>query len=361
MARLLITGGAGFIGSHTCVLLTEAGHDLIVIDSFVNSSPLALKGVCEIAKITSQSTDRRLKVVKGDVRNKATLEKIFTEAVKEDRKIDAVIHFAGLKSVHESLEKPLKYWDANVSGSCCLLSAMNKYNCRTLIFSSSATIYGAPDSLPITEKETITPINPYGNTKAAIEKILFDLTNMNDNWRIASLRYFNPVGAHPSGQIGESPLGTPQNLFPFISQVASGERKTLKIYGGDWPTADGTCIRDYIHIMDLAEGHLAAFEYLIQQEEEFITLNLGTGKGYSVLEVVNSFSKATGMRIDYEIVGRRDGDTAETVADPSLAKKILRWETRKSLLDMCCDSWTWQKYSSNIHKISTIIPASNIN
>ena len=347
MARVLITGGAGFIGSHTCVRLIEDGHDLIVIDSFVNSCNLAIQRVKEITGIIENKGDKRLELIEDDIRNRQALSKVFNKAEGEGRKIDAVIHFAGLKSVQQSLQQPLNYWDVNVNGTNNLLSVMHENNCRTLIFSSSATIYGTPKSLPITEDESFKPINPYGNTKEAVEKLLIDVYETDADWRIATLRYFNPVGAHPSGKLGESPSGIPSNLFPFLSQVASGRQKILKIFGGDWPTPDKTCIRDYIHIMDLAEGHLAALQYLLKQKKGLIALNLGSGKGHSVLEVVNSFIKATGITINYQIVDRRPGDTAETVADPTLAKQVLGWKTVKSLSDMCCDSWRWQKENPN--------------
>ena len=347
MARILITGGGGFIGSHTCLVLIEAGHDLIVLDSFINSSSVALQRVKEISGINQKNACQRLKIVRGDIRNIATLEKIFIDGAQENRPIEAVIHFAGLKSVNESLKHPLEYWDVNVNGSICLLSLMHSHQCKTLIFSSSATIYGIPKSIPINEKSTIQPINPYGDTKAAVERMLLNISGMNCNWRIASLRYFNPVGAHSSGLIGEDPTGLPNNLFPLVAQVASGKRKTLKVFGDNWPTHDKTCIRDYIHVMDLADGHLSALNYMLKKKSEYLTLNLGSGKGYSVLEVVNSFEKATGKRINYQIVDPRPGDAAASVADPTQAKKILGWQTRKTILDMCCDGWRWQQANPN--------------
>ncbi|WP_320667366.1 UDP-glucose 4-epimerase GalE [Prochlorococcus sp. MIT 1307] len=347
MARLLITGGAGFIGTHSCIVLIEQGYDLVIIDSFVNSSPISLQRVKEITKLTKKESIERLQVIHGDIRNQKTLEKVFSDAIREGRRIDAVIHFAGLKSVNESLQNPISYWQVNVNGTSCLLSTMHEYNCRNLIFSSSATLYGQPKSIPIPETATIQPINPYGNTKAAVEKMLSDISKMDAEWHIACLRYFNPIGAHPSGLIGEDPKETPNNLFPIISQVASGSRKVLRIYGNDWPTIDGTCIRDYIHVMDLARGHSAALNSLLKKEHKHLTLNLGTGEGYSVLEVVNSFEKATGKSIPYEIIGRRKGDTAISVADPSKALKTLKWKTSKSLFESCKDSWNWQSSNPN--------------
>ena len=343
MSRILVTGGAGFIGSHTCSVLIEAGHDLIIFDSFINSSKLSLPRVKEITGLTDPKNSSRLIIVKGDMRNREALQKVFRKASEENKPIEAVIHFAGLKSVSESVKDPFKYWDVNVNGSCCLLSAMDANNCRTLVFSSSATVYGVQANSPISEDNIIDPINPYGNTKAAVEKLLLDIYETGNNWRIASLRYFNPVGAHPSGLIGESPTGEPNNLFPIITQVAVGRRKILQIFGDKWPTRDNTCVRDYIHVMDLAEGHLAALNYLTKKKSEYLTLNLGSGTGYSVLEVIKTFEKATKQKINYEITGPRAGDAAETVADPNKAKIILGWQTRRSIFEMCSDGWNWQK------------------
>jgi len=347
MARLLITGGGGFIGTHSCVELIKEGHDLIVIDSFVNSSHIGLERVKEITNLTTKEAKQRLQVVNSDIRNRAKVEKVFSNATKEGRKVEAVIHFAGLKSVNESLEEPLCYWDINVTGTHDLLSVMHSYNCRTLILSSSATIYGKPDLVPIPETATINPINPYGNTKATIEKMLEDVSNTAFDWHIACLRYFNPIGAHPSGRIGEDPRGTPNNLLPIISQVANRRRKVLKIYGDDWPTRDGTCIRDYIHVVDLAKGHSAALNLLTKGKHKFLALNLGTGEGYSVLEVVKAYEKATGRNIPYEIVDRRVGDAAISIADSSKAENILKWQASFSLLDSCKDAWNWQSRNPN--------------
>ena len=261
-----------------------------------------------------------------------------------DSPFDAVIHFAGLKAVGESVEQPLLYWDVNVAGSRTLLAAMDAHACHTLVFSSSATVYGYPETVPIPESAPIQPINPYGFSKAAVEQMLADLNSSSPNtWRIASLRYFNPVGAHPSGQIGEDPLGIPNNLFPFISQVAIGRRKELKIFGSNWPTHDGTGVRDYIHVMDLAEGHKAALETLLNQGPQHLTSNLGSGNGASVLDVVNAFSAASGQDIPYVLVDRRPGDAAVTVADPSRAVDILQWQTKRTLNDICRDGWAWQQ------------------
>ena len=343
MARLLITGGAGFIGSHTCFVLLQAGHDLLVLDDFSNSTPLALERVSALAQLDAQSSQDRLQVRQGDIRDPAGLDDLFSSAASAGAAVKAVIHFAGLKAVGESVREPLRYWDVNLTGSRCLLAAMNAHDCRTLVFSSSATLYGYPECVPILEKAPIQPINPYGHSKAAVEQLLHDLAASAPNeWRIACLRYFNPVGAHPSGEIGEDPLGTPNNLFPFVSQVAVGRRKSLQVFGGDWPTSDGTGVRDYIHVMDLAEGHLAALNYLLSEPAQLLTLNLGSGQGASVLEVVHAFERASGRKVPYELVGRRDGDAPITVADPSLALQKLGWRTQRSLNDICRDGWAWQ-------------------
>ncbi|WP_114993581.1 UDP-glucose 4-epimerase GalE [Synechococcus sp. UW179A] len=343
MARLLITGGAGFIGSHTCVVLLQAGHNLLVLDDFSNSTPLALKRVSALAQLDSQSSQVRLQVRRGDIRDQAYLDALFSKAASEGAPIDAVIHFAGLKAVGESVREPLHYWDVNLTGSRCLLDAMNAHGCHTLVFSSSATLYGYPERVPIPETAPIQPINPYGHSKAAVEQLLQDLAASAANqWRIACLRYFNPVGAHPSGKIGEDPLGTPNNLFPFLSQVAVGRRESLQVFGGDWPTSDGTCIRDYIHVMDLAEGHQAALDCLLAEPTQLLTLNLGSGQGASVLEVVHAFERASGRQVPYDLVARRDGDAAITVADPALALQRLGWQTQRDLDDICRDGWAWQ-------------------
>ena len=334
--RVLITGGAGFIGSHTCLVLLEAGHDLVVLDDFSNSSPESLKRVRQLANLESSSP--RLQVVEGDIRSKSDLRKGF----RAGKGIEAVIHFAGLKAVGESVREPLRYWDVNVAGSQSLLSVMREENCRTLAFSSSATLYGLPLRVPITEDDPVQPINPYGFTKAAVAQMLDDLSSSEPGWHIARLRYFNPVGAHPSGQIGEDPSGIPNNLFPFVAQVAVGRRQELQVFGSDWPTPDGTGVRDYIHVMDLAEGHLAAIQHLMEQGPQLLTVNLGSGQGHSVLEVVQAFEKASGSSVAYKLIERRPGDAATTVADPSLANRVLGWQTKRSLEEICRDGWSWQ-------------------
>ena len=338
MAQLLITGGAGFIGSHTCLVLLEAGHQLVVLDNFANSSPESLRRVQELA---GPSRADRLRVVEGDIRSSTDLDQAFTGG------IDAVVHFAGLKAVGESVAHPLAYWDVNVTGSRQLLAAMQAHGCRTLVFSSSATLYGIPEQVPIPETAPVQPINPYGHTKAAVERMLAELAASEPGWRIARLRYFNPVGAHPSGRIGEDPNGIPNNLFPFVSQVAVGRRERLQVFGGDWPTPDGSGVRDYIHVMDLAEGHRAALDVLLAQEPQLLTVNLGSGQGHSVLEVVAAFEEASGRPVPYAVVERRAGDAASTVADPSLATERLGWRTKRSLAEMCRDGWAWQSANPN--------------
>jgi UDP-glucose 4-epimerase len=338
MAQLLITGGAGFIGSHTCLVLLEAGHRLVVLDDFSNSSPESLRRVLELAGLPPG--DPGLQTISGDIRSNDDLERAFQAAAQP---IEAVVHFAGLKAVGESVQDPLRYWDVNVAGSRCLLAAMQRQGCRTLVFSSSATLYGLPEQVPIAESAPIQPINPYGHTKAAVEQLLADLAASEAGWRIARLRYFNPVGAHPSGRIGEDPLGTPNNLFPFISQVAVGRRPELQVFGADWPTPDGSGVRDYIHVMDLADGHRAALHTLLAEPPQLLTLNLGSGQGHSVLELVQAFEAASGRAVPYRVVARRTGDAACTVANPELAAQRLGWRTQRSLNDICRDGWAWQQ------------------
>ena len=342
MAKLLITGGAGFIGSHTSLVLLEAGHSLVVLDNFTNSSPESLRRVTELA---GPHAAGRLTVVEGDIRNPSDLARAF--AATPDQPMEAVIHFAGLKAVGESVREPLRYWDVNLSGSRLLLTAMQEHGCRTLVFSSSATLYGMPEQVPIPETAPIRPINPYGHSKAAVEQLLADLAASEPGWRIARLRYFNPVGAHPSGRIGEDPRGVPNNLFPFVSQVAVGRRERLQVFGGDWPTPDGSGVRDYIHVMDLAEGHQAALDTLLAEAPQLLTVNLGSGQGHSVLDVVAAFETASGRPVPISVVARRDGDAASTVADPTLAAARLGWRTRRSLAEMCRDGWAWQRANPN--------------
>ena len=338
---ILITGGAGFIGSHTCLVLLEAGYRLIVLDNFSNSSPESLRRVQELAGAEAAS---RLVVVEGDIRSADDLNRAFQAAAgptgaaaHTTGQVAAVVHFAGLKAVGESIADPLAYWEVNVAGSGQLLAAMRAHGCRTIVFSSSATVYGIPEQVPIPETAPVRPINPYGQTKAAVEQLLADLAASEAGWRIARLRYFNPVGAHPSGRIGEDPHDVPNNLFPFVSQVAVGRREHLQVYGGDWPTPDGSGVRDYIHVMDLAEGHLAALETLLKEEPQLLTANLGSGQGHSVLEVVAAFAQASGRPVPYQLVNRRAGDAACSLADPAFATSRLGWSTQRSLAEICRD------------------------
>ncbi len=348
MRRILVTGGAGFIGSHTCLLLLEKGYELFVIDSYVNSSKHSLGQVRDISKNINPSYEKNIHVFEGDLRDHEFLEKVFINAQDSDLPIQGVIHFAGLKSVVESVKFPLKYWDANVNSSINLLKVMEAHNCRVIVFSSSATIYGLSNNYFLREEDEIKPINPYGNTKAAVEQILNDTYNSSKNWRIANLRYFNPIGAHPSGLIGENPLKKiPNNIFPYITQVASNNISQLNVFGNDWPTPDGTGVRDYIHVMDLAEGHLMALEYLEKEDPKVLNLNLGTGRGTSVLELVETFERVNNLKIPYSYTNRREGDAARLVADNSLASSLLGWTPKKTLEDMCLDGWKWQSLNIN--------------
>jgi len=344
--RVLLTGGSGFIGSHIALLLLEKGFDVLILDSFINSSYNVVNRIKSY--LDNKNLKYKLEIINGDIRDKTLLDNIFIDSIKKNKSIDNVIHLAGLKSVSESLIKPLNYWDVNVFGTLNLLLTMKEYECFSLVFSSSATIYGLCDSGPIAEDHKISPINPYGKTKVAIENMFYDLYNSNKNlWKICSLRYFNPVGAHPSGLIGEDPIGVPNNLFPFLTQVAIGRQKLLKVFGDDWNTNDGSGIRDYIHIIDLAEGHLASLDYLNSKDSCLEFINLGSGKGYSVFEIISQFEFSTGCQIPFSIHSRRDGDVAKCYADISKAKKLLCWTPKRSLEKICLDGWNWQKKNPN--------------
>ncbi len=327
--QVLVTGGTGYIGSHTVVELLQAGHQVVIIDNLSNSSLKALDRIEDITK-------KKIEFCKLDLLDRPGLDNLM-----ESGNFSAVIHFAGLKAVGKSVELPLEYYENNVSGSLNLFQSMAKYGVKNLVFSSSATVYGDPDRVPIDEQAGLGPTNPYGRTKLMIEEILKDLQVSDSNWNIILLRYFNPIGAHVSGLIGEDPRGIPNNLLPYVAQVAVGRRAQLSVFGGDYDTIDGTGVRDYIHVVDLALGHLRALE-IIKNNPGLLCCNLGTGTGYSVLEVVNAFSQASGVEIPYAIVPRRTGDIATCYADPAFALENLGWKAERDLLSMCADAWRWQ-------------------
>jgi len=330
MSLILLTGGAGYIGSHTAIVLQQAGFDVIALDNLCNSSAESLRRV-------SQITGKAVPLIEADIRDEAALRQVFAEYP-----IRAVVHFAGLKAVGESTQLPLKYYDYNVAGTVTLCRVMADAGVKQLVFSSSATVYGAAAEVPITESSPRSATNPYGQSKLMIEFILQDLAAADPEWRISLLRYFNPVGAHPSGLIGEDPNGIPNNLMPFISQVAVGKRAQLSVFGSDYPTVDGTGVRDYIHVMDLARGHLQALKYL-QQHAGIEAVNLGTGQGYSVLQMVEAFARENNIKIPYQLVARRPGDVAVCYAEPAKAAKLLGWQAEHSLADMVRDAWRWQQ------------------
>jgi UDP-glucose 4-epimerase len=327
--KILVTGGLGYIGSHTCVELVQAGHEPIALDNLSNASTSVLARVERI-------TGRPLPFIKADIRDRAALDAAFAAHA-----FDAVIHFAGLKAVGESVEQPLRYYDNNVTGSVALFETMYKHGVKTLVFSSSATVYGDPASVPIREDFPLSATNAYGRSKLFIEEILRDLYRADPSWRIALLRYFNPAGAHESGLIGEEPNGIPNNLLPYIAQVAEGRREKLSVYGADYPTPDGTGLRDYIHVVDLAIGHVKTLSKLATGPG-IVTYNLGTGRGNSVLEMVRAFERASGKAVPYQIAARRPGDIAACYADPSLAQAELGWKAERDIAQMCADSWRWQ-------------------
>jgi len=330
MSLILLTGGAGYIGSHTAIVLQQAGFDVIALDNLCNSSAESLRRV-------SQITGKPVPLIEADIRDEAALRQVFAE-----HPIRAVVHFAGLKAVGESTQLPLKYYDYNVAGTVTLCRVMADAGVKQLVFSSSATVYGAAAEVPITESSPRSATNPYGQSKLMIEYILQDLAAADPEWRISLLRYFNPVGAHPSGLIGEDPNGIPNNLMPFISQVAVGKRAQLSVFGSDYPTVDGTGVRDYIHVMDLARGHLQALKYL-QQHAGIEAVNLGTGQGYSVLQMVEAFARENNISIPYQLVARRPGDVAVCYAEPAKAANLLGWQAEHSLADMVRDAWRWQQ------------------
>jgi len=326
---ILVTGASGYIGSHTCVELLMAGYDVVAIDNLCNSSQESLSRVERI-------TGKTVPFLKIDVRDRQALDELL-----RNHTVDAVIHFAGLKAVGESVEQPLRYFENNVSGTVTLLQALSDAGVKRFVFSSSATVYGDPESVPIRETARLSVTNPYGRSKLMIEQVLNDLRISDSTWAIGILRYFNPVGAHSSGLIGEDPRGVPNNLMPYVAQVAVGRRERLSVFGNDYPTPDGTGVRDYIHVTDLAKGHVDALTHLFASNESF-TVNLGTGKGYSVLEIVKAFEQASGKPVPFEITARRAGDIATCFADPELARKLLGWQAKLELHDMCADHWRWQ-------------------
>lgn len=333
--KILVTGGAGYIGSHTCVELLEAGYDVVVVDNLYNASQKSLERVKEI-------TGKDLTFYQADILDEEALDKIF-----DKEKVDGVIHFAGLKAVGESVAKPLEYYKNNITGTLILCEVMRKHNVKNIIFSSSATVYGDPAFIPITEKcPKGSPTNPYGWTKSMIEQILMDFHTADSEWNVILLRYFNPIGAHKSGKIGEDPKGIPNNLLPYVAQVAIGKLECLGVFGNDYDTPDGTGVRDYIHVVDLAKGHVKAIDK-IKENPGVKIYNLGTGKGYSVLDIVKAFGKACGHEIPYIIKERRPGDIATCYSDASLAKKELGWEAEYGIEEMCADSWNWQKMNPN--------------
>lgn len=327
--NILVTGGAGYIGSHTCLELLNAGFNVVVLDNFSNSKIESIYRV-------QQLTGRQVTFIQGDVRDRSCLRSIFSA-----HQISAVIHFAGHKAVGESVQLPIKYYDNNVSGSIALTEVMAEFGVKRIVFSSSATVYDAPGDTQIKENFPLKPINPYGHSKLMVEQVLQDIAISDAEWKVAVLRYFNPVGAHESGLIGEDPNGIPNNLMPYISQVAVGRLEELSVFGADYPTVDGTGVRDYIHVVDLALGHLAALRAL-EHQTGLMTINLGTGKGCSVLELIQAFELASGKNVKYRIVGRRQGDVATCYADPGLAKAILGWQAKRDINTMCRDAWRWQ-------------------
>jgi UDP-glucose 4-epimerase len=329
---ILVTGGTGYIGSHTVVELMNAGFEVLIVDNFCNSKASVLDRIERIV-------GRRPAFVEADVRDRLAMRTLFA-----DHRFDAVIHFAGLKAVGESVEQPLRYYDNNIHGSLVLFEAMAEAGVKSLVFSSSATVYGDPHTVPIREDFPLSATNPYGRSKLIVEEILGDVAHADATWHIALLRYFNPVGAHDSGLIGEDPNGIPNNLMPYISRVAAGSLAELSVFGSDYPTHDGTGVRDYIHVVDLARGHLAALNTL-KASTGVMTVNLGTGQGYSVLDVVRAFEAASGKKVPYRIVGRRPGDIAACFADPSLAKQVLGWQAQFGIGEMCRDAWRWQSMS----------------
>lgn len=336
---VLVTGGAGYIGSHTIVELLAAGFQIVCVDNFCNSSPQALQRIERIA-------GRPVRLVEGDIRDAATLDRAFSSAP-----IAAVIHFAALKAVGESIARPLDYYDNNVGGTIALLRGCERAAVKRLVFSSSATVYGVPERLPLTEDMPLSAVNPYGATKIVVEQMLRDACGADPHMSVVSLRYFNPIGAHFSGLIGEDPRDMPNNLFPFITQVAIGQRERLSVFGNDWPTSDGTGVRDYLHVVDLAQGHVRALQFG-QRRAGFVPINLGTGRGTSVLELVHAFERACGRPVPYSVVGRRTGDVAACWADAGRARQLLNWTADRTVEQMCADGWRWQQANPDGYRLA---------
>ena len=344
MRTVLLTGGSGYVGSHIALNLLKKNFSVVIYDSFVNSSREVFNKFNKV--LDEEFLKKNLKIYKGDLRERNSLRNLFEDFYLNGKKIDSVIHCAGLKSVKDSLLNPLDYWDVNITGTLNLIKIMNKFSCKKIIFSSSATVYDCNQSGLLNEKSILKPINPYGNTKYIIEKLLQDIyLSSKDAWRIVNLRYFNPIGADPDGLIGEGPSSEKNNIFPLILDVASKKLDKFTIYGNDWDTKDGTCVRDYIHIDDLAESHIRALKYISENRPNFLNLNIGTGKGTSVLELINTFENINGVKVPYVFGQRREGDFGSVVADNSLAKTLLNWEPQKNLEDMCRDGWDWFKNS----------------
>ncbi len=349
MKTILLTGGAGFIGSHTCISLLEKDYRVVILDSFENSSPYVIKKIKALMMNKNISIKDRLSCHKGDIRDKKIITNIFDSSERNKKPIDAVIHFAGLKSVSNSFKFPEKYVDVNVNGSLQLFEVMKKFNCNKIVYSSSASIYDARFENFFSENSKINPSSPYGKTKYLVENKLLNMHKFT-SWDVVNLRYFNPAGAHPSGLIGENPFGIPNNLFPFLTQVAIGKRDFLKVFGDDWPTEDGSCIRDYVHILDLANAHLLALLYLFKKNDTYLSLNIGSGKGTSIFELIKEFENTNKCKIPFKIFPRREGDYPILVANNMESKRILEWEPLMNLTQICKDGWRWQSINPNGYK-----------
>jgi len=347
--KILLTGGIGYIGSHICVALLEYGYEISILDSDIKNCSEIVKNISKITELNHKKFKQRISLYEGDIRDKKILREIFLKLKNKGDKFSAVIHLAGLKSVSQSIKNPLDYWDVNVNGSINLLKVMNEFCCKTIIFSSSAMVYGSKKDLKLDESLRLNPTNPYGLTKATVEKILETVfLSELDYWKVCNLRYFNPIGAHFSGLIGEKLGLNGSNIFPLLNLVASGKKKLIKIYGNDWPTKDGTGIRDYIHVMDLAYGHVIAMEYLLSNKSQQINLNIGSGQGTTVLELIKIYQRVNNCSIPYEFCERREGDVGILVADNQLAKKILNWNPTRSIEEMCKDGWNWEKNQTKL-------------